>query len=36
MMAAIAHWRLMAAYNAGANKILYDAVARLPDDAYRQ
>lgn len=36
MTAAIAHWRLMAAYNAGANAILYDAVAQLPDDEYRK
>lgn len=30
------HWRRMAAYNSGANRILYDAVARLPDAEYRQ
>ncbi len=30
------HWQRMAAYNTAANRILYDAVARLPDAEYRR
>lgn len=34
-MDAAAHFRRMATYNSRANALLYDAVARLPDAAYR-
>lgn len=36
MNPAAAHWGRMAAYNSAANRILYDAVARLPDAEYRR
>jgi len=36
MSALVEHFRRMAAYNTGANRILYAAVARLPDVEYRR
>jgi len=36
MTGATGHWRRMAAYNTAANRILYDAVTRLPDEEYRR
>lgn len=36
MSPAAEHWRRMAAYNSAANRILYDAVAALPDAEYRR
>lgn len=36
MSAWIAHFRMMAAYNTEANRILYDAVSELSDAEYRQ
>ena len=36
MSAAADHWRQMARYNTRANRLLYDAVAGLPDAEYRR
>lgn len=36
MSAATDHWRRMAQYNTRANRLLYDAVATLPDAEYRK